>query len=29
MSMGSGADRLTAPVIVTPGEPAGVGAEIT
>ncbi len=29
MSMGSGADRLTAPVIVTPGEPAGIGAEIT
>ena len=29
MSMGSGADRLTAPIIVTPGEPAGIGAEIT
>ena len=29
MSGGSGADRLTAPVIITPGEPAGIGAEIT
>ena len=29
MSGGSGVDRLTAPVIITPGEPAGIGAEIT
>ena len=29
MSGGSSADRLTAPVIITPGEPAGIGAEIT
>ena len=28
MSGGSGVDRLTAPVIITPGEPAGIGAEI-
>ena len=29
MSGGSGVDRLTAPVIITPGEPAAIGAEIT
>ena len=29
MSGGSGVDRLTAPVIITPGEPAGIGTEIT
>ena len=29
MSVGSGANRLTAPVVITPGEPAGIGAEIT